>query len=122
MEIVVVMLRTFDLLGARAQPCVRPPGPVRGAAGWRPASLAAWVTAEWGTNLCRVYGRVERPFWLVRSPRGEQLRVEFDVILNRWRISPGEYTRRELPAALAQATGSSPDAAWIVELHARLQA
>lgn len=43
-----------------------------------------------------------------------------------WRITPGEYVRRNLVDALAQATGSRPDSDWIIaaerELNAELKA
>lgn len=45
---------------------------------------------------------------------------------SHWRVTPGEYVRRRVADALAQATGSRPDAEWIVkferELGAELQA
>jgi hypothetical protein len=67
-------------------------------------------------------GRVERPVWVIRAPNGERLEIEFDAVLRRWRVSPGEYTRRELPAALSNATGYPPQTAWITELNERLLA
>jgi hypothetical protein len=69
-----------------------------------------------------MYGKVTRPSWSVRAPRGQTLSVEFDPFRRLWRIEPGGYTRRALPDALAQATGSRSDAAWIIELDERLRA
>jgi hypothetical protein len=69
-----------------------------------------------------MYGKVTRPSWSVRAPRGQMLSVEFDPFRSHWRIEPGGYTRRALADALAQATGSSSDAAWILELDERLRA
>lgn len=55
-----------------------------------------------------------RPAWAIRSPSGQQLTVEYDRLRNHWRVSPGEYIRLHLVDALAQATGSRPDAEWIL--------
>jgi hypothetical protein len=54
-----------------------------------------------------------RPRWQVTSPAGQQLTAEYDRLRGLWRITPGEYVRRELADALAQATGHHPDATWI---------
>jgi hypothetical protein len=58
-----------------------------------------------------------RPKWLVETPMGQRLGLEFDVLRSLWRVTPGEYVRRDLAAALHQATGAS-DAAWIEALVA----
>jgi hypothetical protein len=58
-----------------------------------------------------------RPVWVIRSPSGQQLTAEFDRFRNHWRISPGEYVRLQLVDALAQATGSRPDADWILSIE-----
>lgn len=58
-----------------------------------------------------------RPTWTIRSPSGRQLTVEFDRLRSHWRVTPGEYVRRRLVDALAQATGSSPTADWIVKVE-----
>jgi hypothetical protein len=39
-----------------------------------------------------------------------------------WRVSPGDYTRRQLPDALAQATNQRRDAEWITKLEQELTA
>jgi len=39
-----------------------------------------------------------------------------------WRVTPGEYVRRQLVDALAQATGSRPDSDWIVKVEGELSA
>jgi hypothetical protein len=78
-------------------------------------SAPARTTAPGSIN-----GRIERPSWTTHAPNGAQLEIEFDAILQRWRISPGGYTRRELPAALAQATGYSAQTEWITDLTERL--
>jgi hypothetical protein len=57
-----------------------------------------------------------RPRWAVRSPSGQALTVEFDRLRGLWRVKPGEYVRRKLVDALAQATGRRRDSAWVVEL------
>ena len=60
-----------------------------------------------------------RPAWTIRSPSGQQLRVEYDRLRHHWRVSPGEYVRRELADALSEATGSDRNADWIVRaVHA----
>ena len=56
-----------------------------------------------------------RPVWTIRTPSGHKLRAEFDRLRNYWRVSPGEYMRRELADALSEATGARRDAGWIVE-------
>ena len=61
-----------------------------------------------------------RPTWNVRAPEGILLTVEYDTLRRRWRVDPGGYERRRLPDALAQATGSTAAAAWIVEVANRL--
>jgi hypothetical protein len=58
-----------------------------------------------------------RPVWVIRSPSGQQLTAEFDRFRNHWRISPGEYVRLRLVDALEQATGSRPDADWILSIE-----
>jgi hypothetical protein len=62
-----------------------------------------------------------RPTWKVRAPAGAALSVEYDSLRNRWRVDPGGYERRLLADALAQATGSSRDAEWIIQLADRLE-
>jgi hypothetical protein len=61
-----------------------------------------------------------RPTWTIRSPSGQQLTVEFDRLRSHWRVSPGEYVRLRLVDALAQATGSRPDADWILKVERRI--
>ncbi len=61
-----------------------------------------------------------RPTWKIRGPSGQQLTVEFDRLRSLWRVTPGEYVRRQLVDALAQATGSRPDADWIVRAEAEI--
>jgi hypothetical protein len=56
-----------------------------------------------------------RPAWTIRTPSGKQLRAEYDQLRNHWRVSPGEYVRRELADVLSDATGARPDSGWIVE-------
>jgi hypothetical protein len=63
-----------------------------------------------------------RPSWTIRSPSGQQLAVEFDRLRSLWRVTPGEYVRRQLVDALGQATGSRPDADWIVKVERELSA
>jgi hypothetical protein len=58
-----------------------------------------------------------RPTWTIRSPSGHQLTVEYDRLRNHWRVSPGEYVRLRLVDALAQATGSRPNADWILAVE-----
>ena len=57
-----------------------------------------------------------RPRWSVASPWGQSLTVEFDRLRGLWRVTPGEYVRRQLVDALAQATGQPRDAPWTVKL------
>ena len=61
-----------------------------------------------------------RPAWTIRSPAGRQLTVEFDRLRQLWRVTPGEYVRRQLVDALAQATGNHRDSDWIVEVDQQL--
>jgi hypothetical protein len=61
-----------------------------------------------------------RPRWRLRTPSGQHLTVEHDLVRNHWRVSPGEYVRRRLPDALAQATGDHPDADWITAYQRQL--
>jgi hypothetical protein len=63
-----------------------------------------------------------RPTWTIRSPSGRRLTVEFDRLRSHWRVGPGEYVRRRLVDALAQATGSRPDSDWIVKVERELSA
>ena len=67
-----------------------------------------------------------RPNWTIQSPTGRTLTAEFDRLRGLWRVTPGEYVRRNLVDALAQATGNRPDSDWIVaaerELNAELKA
>jgi hypothetical protein len=44
------------------------------------------------------------------------LTVEFDRLRRLWRVTPGEYVRRQLVDALAQATGQRRESAWVVKL------
>ena len=75
------------------------------------------VSAMLGASLLRVVARTDpfRPAWTIRTPSGRQLRAEYDRLRNHWRVSPGGYVRRELADALGDATGSHPDAGWIVQ-------
>ena len=67
-----------------------------------------------------------RPSWTIQTPAGRPLTAEFDRLRSHWRVTPGEYVRRNLVDALAQASGSCPDADWIVaaerELSTQLKA
>jgi hypothetical protein len=63
-----------------------------------------------------------RPTWTIRSPSDQPLTVEFDRLRSLWRVTPGEYVRRQLVDALAQATGSRPDSDWIVQVERELSA
>jgi hypothetical protein len=56
-----------------------------------------------------------RPAWTIKGPSGQKLRAEYDRLRDHWRVSPGEYVRKQLADALSDATGSSPDAQWIAE-------
>jgi hypothetical protein len=62
-----------------------------------------------------------RPRWLIEAPGGRVFEVEYDRLRPLWRVSPGEYVRRELPDALSQATGAPRDAPWIAALVADLR-
>ncbi len=61
-----------------------------------------------------------RPRWRVQTPHGGDLLVEYDSLRSHWRISPGEYVRRNLGDALAQATGEKRQATWILELERKI--
>ena len=61
-----------------------------------------------------------RPTWTIKAPSGQQLTVEFDRLRNHWRVSPGEYVRVHLIDALAQATGSRPDADWLLNVERQI--
>ena len=63
-----------------------------------------------------------RPTWSIRSPSGQLLTVEFDRLRSHWRVTPGEYVRRQLVDALAQATGSRPESDWIVKAEHEIDA
>jgi hypothetical protein len=56
-----------------------------------------------------------RPAWTIHSPSGQRLRAEYDRLRDHWRVSPGEYVRRQLADALSDATGSRPEADWITQ-------
>ena len=60
-----------------------------------------------------------RPSWTIQTPAGP-LTAEFDRLRSHWRVTPGEYVRRNLVDALAQATGSRPDSDWIVAAEREL--
>jgi hypothetical protein len=47
--------------------------------------------------------------------------VEYDPFLRHWRVGPGEYVRRHVRDALAQATGSRSNADGILEAARRLE-
>ena len=70
-----------------------------------------------GASLWTVVDRSDpfRPAWTIRTPSGKQLRAEYDRLRNHWRVSPGEYVRRELADALSDATGAHRDAGWILQ-------
>jgi hypothetical protein len=61
-----------------------------------------------------------RPAWTIRSPSGRLLTVEYDRLRSLWRVTPGEYVRRQLVDALAQATGSRRDSDWLVKVEREL--
>jgi len=63
-----------------------------------------------------------RPTWTIRTPSGQQLTLEFDRFRSHWRVSPGEYVRIRLVDALAQATGSRPNAEWILKVERAISA
>jgi len=67
-----------------------------------------------------MYGEVTRRISNVRTPRGRTIKVAFEPLRRHWRIEPGGYTRHALPDTLAQATRSSRNAEWIVQLDERL--
>jgi hypothetical protein len=46
--------------------------------------------------------------------------VEYDRLRSLWRVTPGEYVRRQLVDALAQATGSRRDSDWLVKVEREL--
>ena len=48
--------------------------------------------------------------------------MEFDRFRSLRRVTPGEYVRRHLVDALAQATGSRPESDWIVKIERELSA
>jgi hypothetical protein len=56
----------------------------------------------------------------VRTPAGLRLTATHDHGRDRWRVEPGGYERRDLRDALAQASGSSRDAAWISSVVDRI--
>jgi len=56
----------------------------------------------------------------VRTPAGLRLTATHDRARDRWRVEPGGYERRELRDALAQASGSPRDAAWISSVADRI--
>jgi hypothetical protein len=61
-----------------------------------------------------------RPSWTIQTPAGRLLTAEFDRLRSLWRVTPGEYVRRNLVDALAQASGSRPDTEWIVAAEREL--
>ncbi len=75
-------------------------------------------------NLGRIVERPDpfRPSWRIRTPAGADLTIEFDSLRRLWRVSPGDYTRRRLPDALAQATSQQRDAEWITGIERELSA
>lgn len=77
-----------------------------------------------GANVVNMVARGDpfRPTWTIRSPSGQRLTVEFDRLRSHWRVGPGEYVRRQLVDALAQATGSRPESDWIVKVAHELSA
>jgi hypothetical protein len=62
-----------------------------------------------------------RPVWDVELPDGRRLEVELDRIRSQWRVSPGEYVRRELVDALSQASGAEPTTPWLEALVADIE-
>jgi len=62
-----------------------------------------------------------RPVWEIETPDGRRLEVEFDRLRSLWRVTPGEYVRRELADALAQATGAAPATPWVEALVADIK-
>jgi hypothetical protein len=63
-----------------------------------------------------------RPTWTILAPSGQRLTVEYDRLRNHWRVSPGEYVRVRLVDALAHATGSRPDADWLLRIDREIDA
>ena len=59
--------------------------------------------------------------WDVELPDGRRLEVELDRIRSQWRVSPGEYVRRELVDALSQASGAEPTTPWLEALVADIE-
>jgi hypothetical protein len=62
-----------------------------------------------------------RPVWEVEFPDGRRVDVELDRIRSLWRVSPGEYIRRELVNALSQASGAEPSTPWLEALVADIE-
>jgi hypothetical protein len=62
-----------------------------------------------------------RPVWEVELPDGRRIEVEHDRIRSRWRVTPGEYVRRELVDALSQASGAEPTTPWLEALVADIE-
>ena len=56
----------------------------------------------------------------IRTPAGERLTATYHRPRDRWRVEPGGYERHDLKDALAQATGASREAAWIVSIVERI--
>lgn len=91
-----------------------------------PVGATRFVTHEessWASFAC-IADRPDpfRPSWRIRTPTGSALTVEFDRLRHLWRVSPGDYIRRQLPDALGQATGQSRDADWIRRVEQELMA
>jgi len=61
-----------------------------------------------------------RPRWRVELSSGRQLALEYDRLRRLWRVTPGEYVRRRLGDALAQASGEERGAPWILGLEEQL--
>jgi uncharacterized protein (DUF2336 family) len=61
-----------------------------------------------------------RPSWRVKAPSGQELTAEYDRLRGLWRVTPGEYVRRQLADALAQATGYPVDVAWITAFEQQI--
>jgi hypothetical protein len=61
-----------------------------------------------------------RPQWRIEAPSGRELALEYDRLRGLWRVTPGEYVRRRLGDALAQATGEERTAHWIAALEQEL--
>ncbi len=93
-------------------------------AGSSPVGATRFVTHEessWASFAC-IADRPDpfRPSWRIRTPTGSALTVEFDRLRHLWRVSPGDYIRRQLPGALGQATVQSRDADWIRRVEQEL--